>query len=281
MIRQLTQRFKSSFRRKRSATSDWPAAPPSTFRDSNSGLVVHGLHKSATMFLYRFFDELCDQLEIPLYSIHNEPPFRELSNESSGDSFVLCPVRSFETEPIQESREGSIRRLFQVRDPRDVLVSEYFSIGWRHTTAGWSAEELQRRERIRSLSVDQYVLAEPEISMYPLLRRYQPLLDCIADDASCDNTTIVKYETMVTDFAAWQKPVFEALQIDAENSSDAFFRFVNARYRDEFVADESDTGHRRNVQPGDHRDKLSPETIEQLNERFELVLNAFGYLPNS
>lgn len=285
MIRHFTNRLKSSFRRQRSAqhdgSTDWPTPSQDSFRQSQSGLVVHGLHKSATMFLYKFFDELCEALDIPLYSIHKPAPYRELSGDAPDEAFVLCPIRSFDAPPLDsltQPPEQRIHRLFQIRDPRDLLVSEYFSVGWRHTTEGWSEEELQRREQIRALSLDEYVIAEPDISKYPLLGRYQPLLTRLREGKHDDETTVAKYETMVTEFSTWLQVVLRTIQIDSAFAANrAFVRFIESRYRHEFVVDPSEHGHRRNVTPGDHREKLLPATIEELNRRFEAVLSTFNY----
>ena len=182
-------------------------------------------------------------------------------------SFIRCPERSFQIAPHEQS--DSIVHLFQVRDPRDILVSEYYSLGWRHSDQHWSDEEKERRNKIQQMTVDQYVLDEPEISTYPLLGRFQALLH----QPQSANRQIVKYETMVTRFDNWLREVLPVFRLTNEKVTQYFAR----KYKDEFSREDSATSHKRNVVPGDHRLKLKSSTIDALNHRFESVLDFLGY----
>ena len=283
-IKQIASRLRTSLnlgRRKvkspQTQPSRWPVTFESGFKSAKSALIVHGLHKSATTFLFQFFAEICRQIEVPIFSVHNQPPDHFTIDAAIDHSFVLCPARSFETKQYAFPDLESKRHLFQVRDPRDVLVSEYYSIGWRHSVEGWSQEDLQRRALIRTLSVDEYVLREPEISKYPLLERYEPLLKTLLVDGH-QQIGIAKYETMVTDFASWLAPVLHALDIDCVAPvNEQLIPFLLNKYQDDFRPDSGTAGHKRNVTPGDHRNKLSIATIETLNQRFEKVLSALDY----
>ena len=237
--------------------------PPST------GLVVHALHKSASMFLYKFFHELCARLECPLHSIHNVPANDAAIPAGVDHSFVLCPVRSFDCDSYQFSELDQVHHLLQVRDPRDILVSEYFSLGWRHTTENWPEEALQRREKIRSISVDEFVLEELHGKL-PLVERYRPILELV----DRENVQVVKYETLVTEFPSWLETVLALIDL---SDAKLLKRKLLWKYRHEFQPDPSNPGHKRNVLPGDHREKLSAETITMLNERFRPILQRLDY----
>ena len=236
---------------------------------SSTGLVVHALHKSASMFLYKFFSDLCERLQCPYYSIHNVPANEADISETTRDSFVLCPVRSFNCDSYRFPQLDQVRYLLQVRDPRDILVSEYYSLGWRHTSKNWSDEALQRREKIQQMSIDEFALEEPH-GKSPLLERYRPVLELAHREEVC----IVSYETMVTQFPIWLESVLELLGL---NNHRRLKQKLLARYRDEFRPDGDERAHKRNVLPGDHREKLATETIEKLNERFSALLQQLNY----
>lgn len=254
------QKFKRMFGLQHKLQSDFAA--------SQSALIVHGLHKSASMFLYKFFDHVCNEIETPLYSIHNLSPENQKIGSEPRESFVFCPERSFQTAPFRFEFLKS-QHLFQVRDPRDILVSEYFSLGWRHTEQNWDDAEKNRRETIRRMTIDEYAINEPEVGKYPLLGRFAPLLSLFG----AENIHLVKYETMVNDFPGWLTTVLPLIGLNTP----ADLSFLAHRYRNEFQADESNEGHKRNVASGDHRHKLKPETIEILNQRFKTVLGILNY----
>ncbi len=245
----------------------------STFAHSKTALVVHGLHKSASMFLYRFFDETCRQISVPYYSINHDPPNRDAIGSDATDSFVLGPERNFSIDRFTFPNMQRTARLFHIRDPRDILISEFHSIGWLHTIKDWTTEELARRKRMQELTVDEYVIQEPEISKYPLVQRFAPLIELLESGrGTANDVTLVKYETMVPEFGNWLREVCPLIGISKESDRE----FLCQKYRAEFEPD-SPTSHKRNVTPGEHGRALKPETIEVLNDRFGKILNRLEY----
>ena len=82
-----------------------------------------------------------------------------------------------------------------------MLVSEYFSFGWSHLAEGAEGNKLVgRRQEIQKMSIDDYVLNQPEFSNWPLEQKFQPLVE---RDLCPDSELLVKYETMVTRFPTW------------------------------------------------------------------------------
>jgi hypothetical protein len=234
------------------------------------GVDVHAVHKSATMFLFQFFGRLAQQYDFDFYSENNDPANQDKLAPDNQRNFCRCPIRTFEAIESEFDFETKRHLIFHVRDPRDILVSEYFSIGWIHPTEGSDLDE--RRKTFQQMPIDEYVLRECEKSSWPLQEKFRPLLE---RELNPEFETIVTYETMVTDFQSWAEQVLPPFGV-------RFPKLVAIklawRYRNEFkVAVESMT-HKRRIAPGDHRDKLEPATIDALNQRFETVLTRFGYL---
>lgn len=221
------------------------------------------------MFLHKFFLDLSTRLEFPYYSIHNGAPFRELPDPIV-ENFVMGPQRSFPTPDEKFDTNLDVQHLVQVRDPRDILVSEYFSLGWIHSDKDWNASDQKRRQTIREMSIDQYVLKQDKINPYPLWERYRPILSLSRQP----DITIVRYEDMVNQFDRWLLPVLQLLELEPINR---WQKTLQGHYRDEFQPGESPGSHKRNVAPGDHRSKLLPETIAILNQQFEPVLSLLNY----
>jgi len=235
----------------------------------STGLTVHALHKSASMFLYKFFHDLSQRVDVGFYSINHSPPDEQSITASRTDSFILGPIRSFNIEDWVYPRLNEQRFLIQVRDPRDILVSEYFSLGWLHSVATWNDEAKAQRERIQATSIDQFVMEERLTGKPPLRDRMQPLFDLSQNDQA----TIVTYEEMVTDFPRWLSKVLSAIDLDNDAT---LTRHLLKQYEHEFTPS-TEGGHKRNVTPGDHLQKLKPETVSALNEKFADILAVLGY----
>lgn len=233
-------------------------------RPLNHSVVVHGLHKSATMFLFQFFQQVAADRGVPFYSPNL--PGGEAA-PSDGSIHCFSPCRSFEFERSQES----VQRIFQIRDPRDILVSEYFSFGWIHPNEKGQMLS-RRRQEIQQMSIDDYVLSQPEFSKWPLNEKYLPLLDV---DFGEPNLHLVRYEDMVLNFSKWVESAIVPFEFRSPRSAAA--RYVK-QFASQFDVKAESMTHRRKMTPGDHREKLQPETIEKLNSRFADVLSKFGYL---
>jgi hypothetical protein len=234
------------------------------------GLMVHALHKSASMFLYRFFDDWCKKSRMPFFSIHHTDPDRKQPPAEIDVPFVAGPIRSFQTAGTTVPALPGLRHLMQVRDPRDILVSEYFSLGWIHSDEGWSDEDKRVRQEIRSLDINEFAVRESDYVKCSLRERYQPILSLMNQP----NVFIVRYEEMVLNFNQWLEGVLRAAGVPRHS---AWRRRLQRQYRDEFRPGGRRDPHKRQVLPGDHRRRLTPETIERLNVQFAPLLDCLGY----
>jgi hypothetical protein len=89
------------------------------------------------------------------------------------------------------------------------------------------------------------------------------------------NTTLVSYEEMVLNFNSWLRKILAAFEIDnVEEVHEAILRSHAATVR---IDEENIRSHKRKVTPGDHKNKLKPGTILELNRKFEQVLDKLGY----
>lgn len=232
-------------------------------RPLNHSVVVHGLHKSATMFLFQFFQQVAGDRDVSFYS-----PNLPGSESAPDDGSIHCfaPCRAFEFTPA----DYPVQRIFQIRDPRDILVSEYFSFGWIHPNEKGQMLS-RRRQEIQEMAIDDYVLQQPQFSKWPLNEKYLPLMDL---DFDRPEFNLVRYEDMVLDFPKWVESAITPFEFRSPRS--AISRYVK-KFASQFEVKAESMTHRRKMTPGDHREKLQPKTIEKLNERFADVLKRFGY----
>ena len=239
------------------------------------GVFVYGLHKTGTMFLYRLFRELSALLGLEFFSSNNRPKNHTELSTDIGDSFCLCPIRTYRITRESYKNIQTILHIVQVRDPRDILVSQYFSFGWFHPTNTWDGTRFKERRKIQSMSIDDYAMEAATETVYgrpSLMRRYKPIL--AESVASSGDLVCVRYEDMVNDFGGWLHRVTGHLRIAAH---DELANGLYEKFNLEFRVPGSKNFHKRNVAPGEHRARLRSATIEELNHRFEAVLTRFGY----
>jgi hypothetical protein len=252
-------------------------------------IVVFTLHKSASMFIHRQCELLCARSGIAYHS-PNLP--------GSG----LDARRLFTDKEIWRSRHGCFAPLrffvdipriedysviLHLRDPRDVLVSMFYSYCYIHP--GEIQPNTGYRRKVAEAGIDAFVLgkASPNSSSYRgdygtgghvedlignLQRRYCDYLDRLVGKP---NVMLLKYEEMVGDYPAWLQKFVAPFPIDDKRR---IVEELVARRRTLFPKRDLDVmSHVRHVTPGDHKDKLQASTIRRLDEIFAGTLEQLGY----
>lgn len=156
------------------------------------------------------------------------------------------------------------RILLMLRDPRDVLVSRYFSEVFSHTVMNDSFAK--HREKVSKMTVDEFVrYFSPELQ-----EAYQTYLTTLTP---LPNVLTVSYESMVADFPAWLQRTLQHLEMQPSNEA-----LQKLLAQDHFSVSKEDVySHKRSVHPGNYLRKLQPDTIEYLNEKFADILRTMDY----
>ncbi len=167
-----------------------------------------------------------------------------------------------------EAIEGR-RKVLLIRDPRDMLTSLYFSIAFSHVVpeAGEARDRvLARREMARNISIDEFILSagidEKVIHNY---RQYMQIINA--------DWVIYRYEDIIFNKRQWVHDLTRDLDLPV--SRFAANRIANKN--DVIPKTPNPQDHIRQVKPGNHREVLKPSTIKALDERFEDILDRFGY----
>lgn len=156
------------------------------------------------------------------------------------------------------------RILLLLRDPRDVLTSHYFSLTVGHRMM--SREHYRQRIEARRMGLQRFVRSAAPTWKRKYERYFEHLLPR-------SNVQLVRYEDMVEDLPSTMETVTGHL-----GWKDRPGRWDSMLQRGVFdVPDENPAGHKRTVSPGDHRDKLTEETLRRLNETFRSCLERLGY----
>lgn len=154
----------------------------------------------------------------------------------------------------------SRRTVLLVRDPRDALVSQYFSYGKKdgsHVVPQKMKAAMERSmERNSGLNIDEYVLQEA-----PKLSRK---LEAYRRHLNFENCLVCRYEDVYFDKQSFLAEIFTHFGIDVP----ANVIVSTAAEHDVRPAQEDPSRHIRKGTPGDHAEKLQPETISALNDLF-------------
>lgn len=233
---------------------------------------VHALHKSGSMFLYPFFKTVADLLKFQFYSINDTPKTEHLAFERNDDndfvkSYIVSPLRWY-----PDQIETDINYIFVIRNPLDVLVSQYYSHGWIHPlprdVPSAMDKFVDRRNDIQKLTVDEYVVKYSD----ELLQRYVNILSYW----DCENVLVTGYSEMVCNFESWCNRVAHYCGCDKKQTKKLVALYSSEFNEvDELTPDQIKNGekrHKRKMLPGDHLDKLSPDVIKVLNKKFDAVL---------
>jgi hypothetical protein len=156
-----------------------------------------------------------------------------------------------------------------VRDPRDALVSQYFSFSgdyFSHPIPKTSGEGfVAENARYAGIGIDGYVVrvaVEHKAKLLAYLANLNPGL-----------TRVFRYEEAYFDKESFLRGIFDYFCLSA---GDDAIRTAVAMF-DIRPAEEDVEAHIRKGSPGDHKEKLQPETIEWLTEYFDDVCAALGY----
>jgi hypothetical protein len=252
-------------------------------------IIVFTLHKSASMFIHQQCALLCRLGNIA----HHSPNYagsgltaRAMLTDSSlwrARHGCFAPVRFFVDVP--NIRDYDV--ILHLRDPRDVLVSMFYSYCFIHS--GEVLRDTSHRREAAQRGIDDFVLAkasgrsseyqgdygtgghvEDLIGNVPT--RYRTYIDRLLGR---HNVRLVKYEEMVRDYSRWLWRFIQPFPIeDKERTVDELAQMAPTF----FPKRESDVmAHVRHVAPGDYKAKLQGSTIRRLNEIFADTLQILGY----
>ena len=160
------------------------------------------------------------------------------------------------------------KNILLVRDPRDMLVSLFYSIKYSHvepTDAGADNPIRLNRERFKNADIDQRVMK--------MAQAYKKYFQDYINRLPAETTRVYRYEDVIFKKREWLRDILSFLNVDLSDS------------RIEKIADRHDVrpvkedphNHIRQVFPGNYKAHLKPDTIDKLDELFEPVMTYFQY----
>ncbi len=231
------------------------------------------VHKSASTLMVNFIEALSKitglvQIDYNGYFATEGAKGLEKQNNSQlikkvfkPNGYIYGPLRNF----INVPQIDNYPIILLLRDPRDILTSQYFSIKKTHPLI--TKKLIERREIAMNSTIDEHVKSEQADRFF---QTYSIYIDKILGKK---NVLFLKYEDMVNDFRSFILQINAHLKLNLSeqqiNSLDLTKTFK--------IKSEDQNSHKRKVTPGDYKEKLQPETIEWLNKKFETILKKLNY----
>ncbi len=272
-------------------------------------LAFFGHHKCATKFILAILKLVCRDCGLNVLTVSSakqvDGDLRTLLAESRADVLAYMNAQWRHAERLENFRGFHI-----IRDPRDVLVSAYFSHLHSHETRDWDALPAHRKS-LQKLSKDDGLLLEMEFCapVFEAMRQWQYGHAHILE---------LRFEQLVADPYQWFLRVFEHLGlIDDDNRRAARrllfgvqstlnrgyrngagpipwrwpVRWIPAErmlahvYENRFAkraggrdrGEENVEHHFRKGVPGDWKNHFSNEHVRQFNRRYGDLLEMTGY----
>jgi Sulfotransferase domain len=238
------------------------------------------IHKAGSTLMHTMIGQVCNLANIPGISIPDilfkEGLFEKDWGNDENILNLITPGRiyyGFRHLP-KVLLNGSLhltdrKAVLLIRDPRDALVSQYFSFGGKnisHKLPDKNKETFLEKAQINShMDIDQYVLHAS--------KNYHEKLKAYKDNLNFENVLLFKYEDIYFDKRKFLEDIFKHFGIEVElNVLDVVAAKNDIRPESEDVAK-----HIRKGQPGDYVTKLMPETIIKLNDIFAETCAWYGY----
>jgi len=232
-------------------------------------ILVFTVHKAASLGVYDIMRNIALKEGWPLHSANLRKPNLvepaasgdpDFYKQLAGKIGLVGPVRM----PVAISPEAlqSDSFILHLRDPRDVLVSMFYS--WSYSHPGVNDEY---RESLRQKGIDNFCLHQSA----DLKRKYELYL---RDIISLPQTTRLKYEDFVLNRPLWFGQFLGAMGIG--DKIDQYARLAKDNPAEK-VGVEDITAHIRKATPGDHLEKLKRQTRDALNAEWRDILRALDY----
>ncbi len=229
------------------------------------------VHRCASVFMSRLLRELTSHSDMKhadfdayfaLQQIPVSDGFKRngfVTTAFHKQGYIYGPMRSFRSIP----EINEYKKLLILRDPRDVLVSKYFSDAFSHVPMSRSFRDLRNTARDRG--IDAHVLAEASYFRdryvdYSKLLNQPEVLFC-------------KFREIMED----PRSFLEKIQnfVDIQLPDERVDRIVGKDLAP--VKSENVFRHKRAAKAGAFREKLKPETIDHLNDILAEPLRLFGF----
>ena len=246
-------------------------------------IIFFTTHKAASNFTNQVLKEIEQNSELVLYdygaligslseklSITNK--FEEYLNENSNTLFHLYgEIYGPQRMPLNFEGINDYKKIFFFRDPRDVLVSAYYSFGFNHVEPNSSTlldTFLEEREKIQNQSIDEYVLQQANKWIKPMYSDYKKLRQ-----KTSQNTLYLKYNDYVQDTVGFINSIFNFVGFENKELAARLSLAANP-----ITKIENKDIHKRSGKNNQWKTHLTQSTQDKLNVELKDTLEYWEFI---
>ncbi len=239
---------------------------------TEKSILFFTVHKSASTFMNSFLTDLGNESKLlhidynGYFAGFSGPDKNYLKNKDLlkkvfiKKGFIYGPLRFY----LEIDNIDDYKVVLLLRDPRDVLTSQFFSV--RNTHPLITERYIERRKIALKSTIDEHVRMEAD----RFFSTYKEYIDKLLGRP---NVLFLKYEDMITNFNSFISKINSHMTLNLTPE-----QLKKLDRTSSFVTQTEDLkSHKRKVAAGDHKEKLKPETIEWLNRKFETILAKLDY----
>ncbi|MEM7202020.1 MAG: sulfotransferase domain-containing protein [Planctomycetota bacterium] len=232
-------------------------------------------HKCGTVYLELILQDLAETHDWGCH-IAGSAKQLDLGPEDAGDAIWF--VKNSAYAALFGDREGGYRGVHVVRDPRDVIVSGYFSHRYSHPVDNAWGEGflIDHRKRLEALSVEEGLCAEIELG-YSLGAMKAWRYDDPAILELRFEELIAAPQVVLTSAFAHLEQTVEPTQLAAAIERRSFKNLSGGRNQGQ----ENQRSHFRKGVPGDWRNYFTPAVIDAFKQRWGKIAVELGYEPTN
>lgn len=250
---------------------------------SRSSVLFFTTHKCASTFVTALLDELADQSDYE--TLNHEAAYWELGDQVDESNMHICDFLTQNYDALFR-KHGEIygplrfavdfpgrknfKHIFFFRDPRDVLVSMYYSFGFTHPEP-INSEVRQRflkdRAEIQAQGIDDFVLSRAAGNLIPIFQGFRELAE------TAPGALFLTYDEFSQHTDVFLRKVTDYLEIDlSEESIEKLSNFASPIQKGAPKLE-----HKRSGKSGQWKNELKPETADELNRILAPILDYWGF----
>lgn len=250
-------------------------------RDKPRSVIFYTTHKCASTFLERLFELVLKNSDYSFVDyagaisragdkLNVGIPYENFLEQTYSELYSLQgKIYGPQRRPLDFPGRDQFKHIFFLRDPRDVLVSSYFSFGFTHyepLNTDDREKFVDKRENIQELGIDNYVIDEAEKWIIPLYQQYKQLRD------TSETNIYLKYDLFIENTSEFVQRILDFLNINPSRKDiDVLIREANPIQNVEVMK------HKRSGKTGQYLEKLHIDTVEKLNHILATTLADWGF----